>query len=373
VLAGAAREGVEVRAEPGSWNGTAPIVFGWAWERCTAPGAPTCAKIAGATRQTYQLTSADVGKFVRVSVTATNAGGKDTRFSATTVEVAGLAPRAVEAPVATIARGEPKVGTMVTATAGRFAGTLPIKTEVRWQRCNARGTACADITGAAKATYALRADDVEDGLLKGPMRAVVTATNVAGTVEAVSNVIGTAVAEDGVGTLADGAVGFRGKRAPRSKVAATVRRVQLTDKGQLLVTLVCPKKAHGTCGVAGSIAGGSVSRGISANAMKKGATVVKRITLTPAQLAGLRGKRSLPMVLRVAAPATPTRSKVRRIKVAVPKKLSGVTAKKRVAKKKRVVRGKKRSTKKKAPAKRKAAAKKPAAPSRTGAAAAPGA
>jgi hypothetical protein len=303
-LSGPAREGAELRAEPGGWTGTAPLVYAWSWERCTAPGAPTCAKITGATRQAYTLTGADVGKYVRVSVTATNPGGKDTRASAATEEVGGIAPRVLEAPTAAI-KGDAKVGTVLTATPGRWTGTVPLKTEVRWQRCNARGVACSDIAGANKASYTLKADDLEETLLKGPMRAVVTATNVGGTVEAVSNVIGTAVTEDGVGTLGDGAVGFRGRRVARSKVAATVRRVQLSDKGQLLITLVCPKNAHGTCGVAGSIAGGSISRGISGNAMKKGATLVKRITLTPAQLAGVRGKRSLPSFF--ASPHRPHR------------------------------------------------------------------
>jgi hypothetical protein len=322
-LSGPAREGAELRAEPGGWTGTAPLVYAWSWERCTAPGAPTCAKITGATRQAYTLTGADVGKYVRVSVTATNPGGKDTRASAATEEVGGIAPRVLEAPTAAI-KGDAKVGTVLTATPGRWTGTVPLKTEVRWQRCNARGVACSDIAGANKASYTLKADDLAGALLKGPMRAVVSATNVAGTAEAVTNVVGTVV-DGGAGAAGDGSAGVAAarRRLPKSKVAATVRRVQLDPAGRLLVTLLCPKKARGTCGAAGSIAGAKVSRGVSANAMAKGSTLVKTITLKPRELAGLRGKRRVDFLLRVAAPATPTRPKVRRVKVAVPEKLSG--------------------------------------------------
>ena len=343
-----AREGVELTASPGSWSGSGPHAFAYAWERCTAAGAATCPKIAGATRASHTLTSEDVGKYVRVTVTATNAAGKATRSSAATAQVGGLVPRMIEAPSAVI-KGDPKVGTTLTTTNGRWTGTVPLKYEVRWQRCNARGLGCADVAGGTKATYTLKASDLEGALLKGPMRAVISATNVAGTAEAPSNIVGTVVAED-VGAAADRPPGVA-RDAPKAKVAAAVRRVRLTPKGKLIVKVKCPKKARGRCGTIGSIAAGRIAHGVSTNHLAKGKGTTKVLKLTKRGRRWLRGRRKVRFLLRIAAPATPTRPRLRRVTVKVPKKLSGKvrrakpqTAKQRAAalKRKRLAAAKKK-------------------------------
>jgi hypothetical protein len=196
--------------------------------------------------------------------------------------------------------------------------------------------ACSDIAGATKASYTLKAEDLNGTLLKGPMRAVVSATNVAGFAEAPSNVVGTVVT-GAPGAAGDGTAGAGGaataakrkKKLPKAKVAATVKRIAFSARGELVATLTCPRKARGACGVTGSIVGGKVRHGLAANGMKKGSTLVKRIKLKPAELKSLRRKRVLNVVLRVAAPATPTRPKVRRLRLRVPSKLSGLAVKKR--------------------------------------------
>jgi hypothetical protein len=72
-VVGVAKEGNTLVADPGSWSGE-DISFAYAWERCDAAGA-NCAPIAGATDKTRTLDGADVGKRLRVVVTATNAEG----------------------------------------------------------------------------------------------------------------------------------------------------------------------------------------------------------------------------------------------------------------------------------------------------------
>ena len=47
-VSGTAVTGETLTASPGSWTGTAPLTFTYAWQRCDAGGA-TCAPIGGAT------------------------------------------------------------------------------------------------------------------------------------------------------------------------------------------------------------------------------------------------------------------------------------------------------------------------------------
>lgn len=72
-ISGTPVEGNVLTANPGVWN-EADGSFTYQWLRCNTTGA-ACAAIAGATQQTYTLTSADVGTTARVRVTAKNANG----------------------------------------------------------------------------------------------------------------------------------------------------------------------------------------------------------------------------------------------------------------------------------------------------------
>src|SRR5207248_9367441 len=58
-----------VTIAPGTWSGSSPIAFAYAWQRCNASGA-NCARISGATGRSYRVTSADVGDTLRGSVAA---------------------------------------------------------------------------------------------------------------------------------------------------------------------------------------------------------------------------------------------------------------------------------------------------------------
>ena len=86
-ISGAAQEGSVLSVSNGSWNGTQPISYAYAWQRCDAEGG-NCATISGSSSSSYTLASADVGHTVRAQVTATNARGSSTATSAQTALVA---------------------------------------------------------------------------------------------------------------------------------------------------------------------------------------------------------------------------------------------------------------------------------------------
>lgn len=70
----------------GTWSHD-PTSYTYQWERCTVGNANSCTPIAGATRVTRLLQRGDVGKALRLAVTATNASGKATAHSALSAEV----------------------------------------------------------------------------------------------------------------------------------------------------------------------------------------------------------------------------------------------------------------------------------------------
>jgi hypothetical protein len=93
-VGGTAKVAKTLTAGKGSWNGTATITYTYKWYRCsvssskTATAAPTssakCATISGATKSTYKLAKSDIGKYVRVLITAKNTAGTAYSLSKTT-------------------------------------------------------------------------------------------------------------------------------------------------------------------------------------------------------------------------------------------------------------------------------------------------
>jgi hypothetical protein len=86
-ISGTPKVGQRLTASPGSWSGNP--TFTYQWQRCDAD-VLVCTNVAGATGTTYGLTLADLGFRVRVEVTAKNAKGTATAFSAPTSVVTPL-------------------------------------------------------------------------------------------------------------------------------------------------------------------------------------------------------------------------------------------------------------------------------------------
>ncbi|HZS24286.1 MAG TPA: hypothetical protein VFA30_04795 [Gaiellaceae bacterium] len=85
-ISGTPQVGQTLTASQGSWTSDTTATYGYQWQRCDAQG-NNCAAISGATAQTYAVQSADLGKTLRVTVTATNSSGSSAANSAQTAVV----------------------------------------------------------------------------------------------------------------------------------------------------------------------------------------------------------------------------------------------------------------------------------------------
>jgi sugar lactone lactonase YvrE len=182
VISGHAEAGETLTASSGNWSGTPPFTYTYRWQRCDEHG---CTNVEGATASSYRLVDEDVGKNMRVTVTATNGGGSAPSSSAPTAAVAA-APPSNTAPV-TIS-GEAAVGQTLQAGTGEWTGTPTISYGYQWERCDALGEGCLPIAGATGTTYTLAAEDAGTTI-----RVTVTATNVAGEASAASAATATVV------------------------------------------------------------------------------------------------------------------------------------------------------------------------------------
>lgn len=205
-IVGSPQSGRLLAAVPGAWGGGKPVSFGYQWQRCDAAG-NGCAAIAAATAQTYSPGSADVGRAVLVSVTASTLAGSASASSLPTLAVAssgatgGAAPRVRTQPLIV---GGTQVGETLSATSGTWAGS-PTSFSYQWRRCAADRTACTAIAGAGGTAYAITPDDIGATLSftvtavgkGGAGSATAVSTPVVTTAPVPAPAVGTAIAQLG--------------------------------------------------------------------------------------------------------------------------------------------------------------------------------
>lgn len=85
-VSGAAQQGQTLTAGNGTWTNS-PTLYAYAWEDCDTSG-NACTIISGATASTYTLSATDVGKTLRVVVTASNSAGTGSATSQASATVA---------------------------------------------------------------------------------------------------------------------------------------------------------------------------------------------------------------------------------------------------------------------------------------------
>lgn len=172
-ITGNARQGQLLTSTTGTFTGTAPIAYGRAWLRCDETGA-ACVPIAGAGAATYTLAAADVGRTIRVTVTATNLEGSASATSPATAVVGPLQPP-VNDGAPPLVSGTMRDGQALGHTTGGWSGIAPITFTRSWRRCDAGGASCTAISGASAASYTLTSTDVG-----ATIRVEVTARNADG-------------------------------------------------------------------------------------------------------------------------------------------------------------------------------------------------
>ncbi|MBJ7328579.1 MAG: hypothetical protein JHC95_01710 [Solirubrobacteraceae bacterium] len=254
VISGTARDAQQLtRASDGTWTGS-PTSFTRQWRRCDLAGA-NCAAIAGATGTTFTLTPADVGKTIRLQVSASNTSGTGTGVSLPTTVVAARPPVNTVVPAIT---GTTQEGKTLSVTNGTWTGTPVIAYSRRWERCT--GGTCAAIPGAVASTYTAIADDAGH-----PLRVTVTATNAAGSADATSAITAPVSAapaptppgnEPFSGTTAP-IVGPEPLTLPPTQPARTVtlqtRRLSLDRRGRIALRVRCSSADGAACRIAASL------------------------------------------------------------------------------------------------------------------------
>jgi hypothetical protein len=176
VISVTAQDGQTLSASTGAWSGS-PTTYAYQWQRCDSSGTG-CATVSGATASSYPLWSADVGSTLRVTVTASNAGGSATAQSAPSAIVAAVPPQSTAPPDVS---GTDATGQTLRSSTGSWTGTAPLSYAYQWQRCNSSGVGCANVSGATSGTYTLTSADAGS-----TMRVHVSASNSAGSAAATS-------------------------------------------------------------------------------------------------------------------------------------------------------------------------------------------
>ena len=96
-ITGQTEVGKKLTATEGSWSGSRPMSFSYAWFRCRAD---ECSAVLGGTKPTYRLDPADYQHRMKVTVTATNGAGSSSADSTISDEITDatdpLAPKLIK-------------------------------------------------------------------------------------------------------------------------------------------------------------------------------------------------------------------------------------------------------------------------------------
>ena len=154
-VTGTAQQGQTLTEHHGEWSNS-PTGYAYQWSRCNASGS-SCSTIAAATNATYSPVAEDVGHELRVTETASNAGGSGTAAESEATSVV-VPPVPVDSTVPTVT-GTAQQGQTLTEHHGEWSNS-PTGYVYQWLRCNASGSSCGAIGGATSASYSPVAEDV---------------------------------------------------------------------------------------------------------------------------------------------------------------------------------------------------------------------
>lgn len=120
IVIGTIAVGSTLSCTQGSWGGTAPLTFGYQWDRDELP-------IEGATGTTYTIQPSDVGHFIACTVTATNGRGSSwARSVGYRVPVPRAVPPAATAPITAPTPAGGVKGTTIVVPSLAVSGPLHV-------------------------------------------------------------------------------------------------------------------------------------------------------------------------------------------------------------------------------------------------------
>ncbi|HUO69281.1 MAG TPA: PQQ-binding-like beta-propeller repeat protein [Solirubrobacteraceae bacterium] len=158
LISGTATQQHTLTESHGSWTNNSTR-YHYEWEDCDSSGS-SCFVIAGATKRTLTLTSADVGHTIRVEEIAINASGASSPASSAATRVV-LPLRGPSNIVPPSISGNVTEGQTLAETHGIWTNA-PTSFTYQWQRCDTSGTNCSAIPGASSNSYAPAAADIGD-------------------------------------------------------------------------------------------------------------------------------------------------------------------------------------------------------------------
>jgi len=139
----------------GSWNSVS-ATFNVQWFICSSSIATSCSAITGRTTSSYVITSADVTKYIRASVTALDATGGATVFTS----LVGPVVSTPQVSVLPVISGIATPGSVLTATRGTWSGAALSGDQYQWLRCTSIDTSnCVVISTGFINTYTVQNSD----------------------------------------------------------------------------------------------------------------------------------------------------------------------------------------------------------------------
>jgi hypothetical protein len=143
-----------------TWNLGQPTSYRYIWYRCASTASVSCVAVP-VSAKSYVLRTADIGRYLRSQVVASNADGSGTSpLSGAYGPIGADPPRNGGRPAISGVRLR---GNTFSADPGTWSGRVPGDPAYTylWQRCtSAAATSCSQIPGAAGATYRSTAGDV---------------------------------------------------------------------------------------------------------------------------------------------------------------------------------------------------------------------
>ena len=121
-ISGTTTFGETLTSTTGTWSNT-PTSYTYQWSRSATPGG-SYSNISGATNSTYRLTAADVGQYLKSTVTATNASGSASATSVATAQIAKATPTFSSWTNVTKTFGDANYTVTPPTVTGSLAGTF---------------------------------------------------------------------------------------------------------------------------------------------------------------------------------------------------------------------------------------------------------